>query len=89
MILALPKQFVEVYVGSVIEQDGTGSGDKKNHLIETIVIIVTIAVTVVAMRYIRKKMNAVKARVVYERRKWRSVSFCFFVFVGVLMRFFL
>lgn len=70
-ILSLPKQFVEVYVGSVIEQDGTSEGNSKNHLIETIVIIVTIVITIVAMRYIRRLMDAVKPDIVYARRKRR------------------
>ena len=70
-ILSLPKQFITVYVGVVLEQAGTGSASTKNKIIEDSVLGITILVTAAAMWYIFKKMNEVKPDVIYSRRKAR------------------
>jgi hypothetical protein len=87
-ILSLPKQFATVYLGYALEQQGesrpslciaSGSkrivdASKRTKFVQFIIIGVTIAVTIIAMRYIRGKQNAVKPLVIYERRKRRQAQ---------------
>ena len=70
-ILSLPKQFITVYVGVVLEEAGTGSATTKNKIIEDTVLGITVVITGLAMWYIYGKMNAVKGEVIYARRKAR------------------
>lgn len=49
---------------------------KKEKKITFAVLIITIIVTVVAMRYLRGEMEKVKNEVIYARRKHRFVPFC-------------
>ncbi|CAK5263286.1 unnamed protein product [Mycena citricolor] len=72
--LSLPKQFVTVYLGVVLEQSTTGQKDLKNKLISYAVVGVTVLVTVLAMWYIYREMNLVKPQVIYARRKARQVK---------------
>jgi len=71
-VLSLPKQFISVYLGVALEESNNGSSNKKQNIVKAIVVIVMVAVTLFAMRYIRGKINAVKTEVVYERRKRRQ-----------------
>ena len=41
--------------------------------IKAVIVLVTVDVTVFAMRYINRRVDAVKERVVYARRKRRCV----------------
>ncbi|KAK0473594.1 hypothetical protein IW261DRAFT_1306799, partial [Armillaria novae-zelandiae] len=71
-ILSLPKQFVTVYLGVILEQSATGDTDKKSKIISGAVLALTIVITVAAMKYILKQMNKVKPAVIYARRKSRQ-----------------
>jgi len=72
-IASMPKQFINVYIGVTFESTANGSSGGKSQLINTIVTVLTIAVTIFAMRYMRAQVNAVKADVIYARRKARQV----------------
>ncbi|RPD69736.1 hypothetical protein L226DRAFT_471368 [Lentinus tigrinus ALCF2SS1-7] len=69
-ILSLPKQLAVVYIG--VSQNNSGTRDSAKG-IKAGVIIGTLIVTIFAMRYINKKVDEVKHRVVYARRKARYV----------------
>ncbi|TFK53589.1 hypothetical protein OE88DRAFT_1626655 [Heliocybe sulcata] len=68
-ILSLPKQFSTVYMGVLLEQ----SSDGNTKLATAIVLVITILVTMFAMRYMRAKTAAAKEEIIYARRKARYV----------------
>ncbi|KAI0788370.1 hypothetical protein C8Q74DRAFT_677119 [Fomes fomentarius] len=72
-ILSLPKQLAIVYIGVSNGNSGVGSNAKATG-VKVAVVLVTGVMTVVAMRYINKKMDEVKHRVVYARRKARQMK---------------
>ncbi|KAI0761575.1 hypothetical protein BD413DRAFT_485762 [Trametes elegans] len=69
--LSLPKQLATVYLGVA---QSTGSKSTLTGAIKAGVVLATVAMTYVAMRYINKKIDEVKAGVVYARRKARCVE---------------
>ncbi|KAF9560438.1 hypothetical protein CPC08DRAFT_690092 [Agrocybe pediades] len=73
-ILSMPKQFITVYLGVILENSGTGTEDKKSRIISDTVLAITFLVTVAAMWYILRQMNKVKPQVIYERRKARQAK---------------
>lgn len=88
-ILSMPKQFITVYIGTLLESssNGTssvhfavhahpeaGSATTKNKILSYVVGFITVLVTIAAMWYIQREVNRIKPDVVYARRKARSVS---------------
>ncbi|KAJ3510802.1 hypothetical protein NLJ89_g4469 [Agrocybe chaxingu] len=73
-ILSMPKQFITVYLGVILEQSSTGVTDKKSRIISDVVLAVTFVITAVAMWYIFRQMNKVKPQVIYDRRKARQAK---------------
>ncbi|CAL1715905.1 unnamed protein product [Somion occarium] len=73
-ILSLPKQFLTVYLGVALEQSETGETSKTDTIIKTVVIVITTIVTIGAMWYVYRKMEQVKPKVIYERRKARQAK---------------
>ncbi|KAF9467631.1 hypothetical protein BDZ94DRAFT_1248593 [Collybia nuda] len=73
-ILSMPKQFITVYLGVILEQSNSGVQDTKSRIISDVVIAVTIIITVVAMWYIFRQMNKVKPEIIYARRKARQAK---------------
>ncbi|KZP17661.1 hypothetical protein FIBSPDRAFT_933874 [Athelia psychrophila] len=71
-IASLPKNFVNVYIGSTFEADAAGTAGKKSKLINIIVVAATVLITVFAMKFIDAKINAVKQEVVHTRQKARQ-----------------
>ncbi|RDX41831.1 hypothetical protein OH76DRAFT_178073 [Lentinus brumalis] len=69
-IISLPKQLAVVYLG-VSQNDSDTGNDNGTNGVKAGVIIITLCVTVFAMRYINGKVDQVKHRVVYARRKAR------------------
>ncbi|KAI0761576.1 snare associated Golgi protein-domain-containing protein [Trametes elegans] len=69
--LSLPKQFATVYLGYA-QTDGTV--DKKTKTIKAVVIILTIAITLFAMRYVKNQTAQIKDEVIYRRRKARQAK---------------
>jgi heme/copper-type cytochrome/quinol oxidase subunit 2 len=70
-ILSLPKQFITVYLGVILEQSNSGAQTTQSRIISDVVLAVTIIITFIAMWYIFRLMDKVKPKVVYERRKAR------------------
>ena len=70
-ILSLPKQFITVYLGVILEQSSTGAQSSKSRIITDVVLAITILITFVAMWYIFRQMDKVKPEVIYKRRKAR------------------
>ncbi|KAF9039593.1 hypothetical protein BDZ89DRAFT_1156808 [Hymenopellis radicata] len=73
-ILSLPKQFITVYLGVILEQSASGTTDTKSRIISDVVLAVTFLITIAAMWYIYRQMNKVKPQVIYERRKARQAK---------------
>ena len=48
-----------------------GTQTRKSQVISDVVIAITIFITIAAMWYILRKMNAIKPQVIYEKRKAR------------------
>jgi hypothetical protein len=71
-ILSMPKQFITVYLGVILEQSADGQTDKESRIISDVVLAVTMLITVAAMWYIFRQMNKVKPEVIYARRKARQ-----------------
>ncbi|GLB42916.1 putative SNARE associated Golgi protein [Lyophyllum shimeji] len=73
-ILSMPKQFITVYLGVILEQSSTGVKDRKSTIISDVVLAITFIITLVAMWYIYRQMNKVKPEVIYQRRKARQAK---------------
>ncbi|KAG6872127.1 hypothetical protein C0995_012705 [Termitomyces sp. Mi166 len=73
-ILSMPKQFITVYLGVLLQQSATGSTDTKSRIISDVVLAITILITFLAMWYIYHMMNKVKPQVIYDRRKARQAK---------------
>ncbi|PFH48524.1 hypothetical protein AMATHDRAFT_87049 [Amanita thiersii Skay4041] len=70
-ILSLPKQFITVYLGVILEQSESGTTDTKSRIISDVVLAITFLITIAAMWYIVRQMNKVKPEVIYKRRRAR------------------
>ncbi|KAF8966148.1 snare associated Golgi protein-domain-containing protein [Flammula alnicola] len=73
-ILSLPKQFITVYLGVILEQSSTGTQDTKSRIISDVVLAVTFLLTILAMWYLFHHMNKAKPLVIYDRRKARQAK---------------
>ncbi|KAF7981313.1 hypothetical protein HWV62_34249 [Athelia sp. TMB] len=71
-VLSLPKNFVNVYVGSTFEAEEQGKSTTASKAVNYATLALTAVVTVVAMRYIDTQINRVKPEVVRERRRARK-----------------
>lgn len=67
-ILSLPKQFVTVYLGVILEGQNKNT---KSKIISDSVLALTFIITIVALWYIYHQMNKAKPTVIYDRRKAR------------------
>lgn len=72
--LSMPKQFITVYIGTLLESSATSTATSKNKIISDVVGVVTVLVTIAAMWYITRQINRVKPQIVYERRKARQAK---------------
>ncbi|KAI0636339.1 snare associated Golgi protein-domain-containing protein [Trametes polyzona] len=70
-VLSLPKQFVTVYLGAAQTE---GKEDKTTKTVKIVVILITIAVTIFAMQYVKAQTEKIKEEVVYRRRKTRQAK---------------
>ncbi|KAI6018148.1 hypothetical protein PISMIDRAFT_683140 [Pisolithus microcarpus 441] len=73
-ILSMPKQFVTVYIGTLLEEDANGTANTRDTILSYVVAGITTVVTVAAMWYIQKGVNRVKPDVIYARRKARQAG---------------
>ncbi|KAJ6588986.1 hypothetical protein B0H19DRAFT_1102359 [Mycena capillaripes] len=74
-ILSLPKQFITVYLGVILEQSDDGTASTQSKIISDSVLAATFLVTLLAMWYIFHQMSLAKPLVIYERRKARQGKF--------------
>jgi uncharacterized membrane protein YdjX (TVP38/TMEM64 family) len=72
--LSMPKQFITVYIGTLLETSATSSSTTKNKIISDVVGVVTVLITIAAMWYMTREINRVKPQIVYERRKARQAK---------------
>jgi uncharacterized membrane protein YdjX (TVP38/TMEM64 family) len=72
--LSMPKQFITVYIGTLLESSATSTATSKNKIISDVVGVITVLVTIAAMWYITREINRVKPQIVYERRKARQAK---------------
>ncbi|KAM5544919.1 hypothetical protein V8D89_001817 [Ganoderma adspersum] len=72
---SLPKQVAAVYLGTgTVDANGNMQLTKTQKIIKYAVITVTVLITILAMRYVNGKIDGVKQRVVYRRRKARQAK---------------
>ncbi|KZV67037.1 hypothetical protein PENSPDRAFT_584497 [Peniophora sp. CONT] len=72
-ILSLPRQFATVYLGVLAAEDK--DKETKGQKIATIIVIVgTILMTILSMRYVNHKIDVAKPDFVYARRKERQAG---------------
>jgi hypothetical protein len=73
-VLSMPKQFITVYLGVLLEEAGDPEGapkDNKSKIISNVVLALTVLVTIVSMWYIWKKMREVRLDVLRDMRAAR------------------
>ncbi|KLO10015.1 hypothetical protein SCHPADRAFT_833128 [Schizopora paradoxa] len=71
-IISLPRHFVTVVIGVTLGDEAKhGSNRTKEKIITYVVLAVTIVVSILALRYINKLADGVRADVIYQRRKHR------------------
>ncbi|KAJ7845206.1 hypothetical protein B0H13DRAFT_1908507 [Mycena leptocephala] len=71
-VLSLPKAWAPVYVGWAMRPSNdrpVSHADATSSKVEKIIIIVSIGITIVALGWIRRQMNAAKPEVICARRK--------------------
>lgn len=73
-LLSLPKQFINVYIGTLLETSASSSATSSNAVISDVVGVITVLITIAAMWYVTRAMNRVKPQIVYERRKARQAK---------------
>ncbi|KAF9476136.1 hypothetical protein BDN70DRAFT_882777 [Pholiota conissans] len=75
-ILSLPKQFITVYLGVILDSSSSSNApkDTKSKIISDSVIGVTFLITVLAVWYLYRQMNKAKPLVIYDRRKARQAK---------------
>ena len=73
--ISLPKQFAAVYLGYAEEFVVDGKTPLGVSIIKITVILITVVVTFLAMRWINARIDEVKDDVVHQRRKARWVPY--------------
>ncbi|KAI0259111.1 snare associated Golgi protein-domain-containing protein [Gloeopeniophorella convolvens] len=71
--LTLPKQFVTVYIGVILETSGKSETTGQRVASYTVIAVTTI-ITILAAWYIYREMGRVKPAVIYDRRKARQAK---------------
>ncbi|CAE7169870.1 unnamed protein product [Rhizoctonia solani] len=72
--LSLPKQFITVYLGVLLEQSADGVRSTKDTIISNAVLVVTFLITVIAAWWIWREMGRVRLEVLRERREDRKAK---------------
>ncbi|CAE6439670.1 unnamed protein product [Rhizoctonia solani] len=68
LVLSLPRQLAGVYIGVLAEEDAEGHPSKTDKTISTVVLVITIVITIVAMRWISGRRKAAALTIIRERR---------------------
>ncbi|KAB5592156.1 Golgi apparatus membrane protein TVP38 [Ceratobasidium theobromae] len=72
--LSLPKQFITVYLGVILEQSADGTRSTRDRIISDAVLVVTFLITVIAAWWIWHEMGRVRLEVLRERRAERKAK---------------
>ncbi|KDN40317.1 hypothetical protein RSAG8_08227, partial [Rhizoctonia solani AG-8 WAC10335] len=72
--LSLPKQFITVYLGVLLEQSAEGVRSTKDTIISNSVLVVTFLITVIAAWWIWREMGRVRLEVMRERREEKKAK---------------
>lgn len=72
--LTLPKQFITVYLGVLLEQSADGKRSTRDTIISDSVLAITILITVLAAWWIWREMGRVRLEVLQERRAERKAK---------------
>ncbi|KZO96605.1 hypothetical protein CALVIDRAFT_498406 [Calocera viscosa TUFC12733] len=76
--LSLPKQFVTVYLGYILEQSGQGTVEPtSSKIISDVIVAISILITIFAAWYIWHKMQQVRPAVMREMRRQKAASSAF------------
>ncbi|CAE6399279.1 unnamed protein product [Rhizoctonia solani] len=66
--LSLPRQLAGVYIGVLAGEEAEGHPSKIDKTISTVVLVITIVVTIISMRWIAGRMKAAALTIIRERR---------------------
>ncbi|KZT51734.1 hypothetical protein CALCODRAFT_503146 [Calocera cornea HHB12733] len=76
--LSLPKQFVTVYLGYILQQSGEGNSEPtSSKIISDVIVAISILITVFAAWYIWHKMQQVRPEVMREMRRQKRAGDAF------------
>ena len=70
-ILSLPIPIAFVYIGVAFGESGLGTATTESNAVSGAIAAIIAIVTVISVRYIYRRMQAIKGDVVYRRRKSR------------------
>ncbi|KDQ52660.1 hypothetical protein JAAARDRAFT_72915 [Jaapia argillacea MUCL 33604] len=73
-VLSLPKMLVHVFIGVSLSASNAGNDSKRLRILNIVVVIAFVIITIVAMKYIKKRLAEVTPAVVYARRKARQIK---------------
>ncbi|KAJ7117915.1 hypothetical protein C8R43DRAFT_1137564 [Mycena crocata] len=71
-ILSMPKQFVPVYIGYALQPENSENTTAEK--VEKAVLVLTIIITIIAFKWIDRKMKAARPEYIYSRRKARQAK---------------
>ncbi|KAG9097184.1 Tlg2-vesicle protein [Ceratobasidium sp. UAMH 11750] len=74
LVLSLPRQIAGVYIGVLALDQANGTNSKTDKKISMIVLGITIAITIFAMRWILRKQRAAGLAIIRERRAALNVE---------------
>ncbi|EJU04591.1 hypothetical protein DACRYDRAFT_62746 [Dacryopinax primogenitus] len=73
--LSLPKQFVTVYLGYLLEESGSGvQQPESSKIISDVIVAISVLITIFAAWYIWHKMQQVKPQVMREMRRAKRLA---------------
>ncbi|KAG8688691.1 Tlg2-vesicle protein [Ceratobasidium sp. 394] len=68
LVLSLPRQLAGVYIGVLAKEVAEGHPSKFDQQLSTVVLVITIVITVVAMTWIQFRLKAAALTIIRERR---------------------
>ncbi|KAG8728609.1 Tlg2-vesicle protein [Ceratobasidium sp. 414] len=68
LVLSLPRQLAGVYIGVLAKEVAEGHPSKRDQQLSTIVLVITILITVIAMTWIQFRLRAAALTIIRERR---------------------
>ncbi|KAB5590840.1 Membrane protein TVP38 [Ceratobasidium theobromae] len=68
LTLSLPRQLAGVYIGVLAREEAEGNVSKKDKIVSNVVLGVTIAITIIAMRWVSARMKSAGLVIIRERR---------------------